>query len=59
MYDIAANIGFYPPYKKALELFSFGSQTLFTSGTHIIDFRWKFYKLSEPTGSDIDSLSYK
>jgi len=38
-----------------MELFSFGSQAFFASNIHVVDCRWKFYKLSEPTGSDFDS----
>ena len=48
-------LGFYPPYIKAMELFSFGSETFFASNIHVVECRWKFYKLSEPTGSDFES----
>jgi hypothetical protein len=48
-------LGFSPVYKKAQVMFSFGSQAFFASSINVVDCRWKFYKLSEPTGSDFDS----
>jgi hypothetical protein len=35
-------------------MFSFGSLAFFASSIDVVDCRWKFYKLSEPTGSDFD-----
>lgn len=51
---IALNIRLYALYfKMVLEMFSFGSQTHVTRNKHGVYCTSKFYKLSEPTGSEI------
>jgi hypothetical protein len=53
-------LGFYQLYlKNVLKIFSFGSQTRFTSNAHVVHCTLKFPQLSQPIGRDWRQLSDK